>query len=65
MPETYIMYIQRWKNGKLSYHRSASDIPEFAMNQEPIPEPKGGPVVDMRADSTAFDRVKDNLGVWF
>lgn len=61
----FTVYKQYWSNGKSSYHRNPMDIGEFHANQQDLTLKREGSYVVLRnSDFTAFERVKDNVGVW-
>lgn len=60
-----VVYEQEWHDGRRSWHRSPSDILEFARNQNPIPVRFGAhKEVRVGEPSKAKQIYDSGLGMW-
>ncbi len=60
----YVIYSQMWSNGRTSYHRSPSDIPEFGVTQNPPLTRNEQYQQVSNVDYTAIKVLEGKLGVW-
>jgi hypothetical protein len=61
----FVVYEQQWQNDdRTSYHRSPSDILEFAANQDPKLVRWGSHKESRVADNRRIKNLDGKLGVW-
>jgi hypothetical protein len=60
-----VFYEQEWHDGSRSWHRSPSDILEFARNQETVPTRCGTHKAIRTDNPTQLHKIKNSgLGIW-